>query len=138
MVEFEYLTPEQCTHFLERGWVSIPGGIPPANVDKFISNVWVRLGYSPTDKSTWVSEKLHMPRHREMPHKDYMPDAYKAICELHVRIEMGEIILNIQAPLHAMICQAILWEARRESIRRCSPNLEIVSFAILARNTGLT
>lgn len=76
-----FLSAEQQAHFLERGWVRIPGGIPKENVQKFTRNVWVRLGYSPTNKLTWASETVHMPRHREIPHKEFAPDMYKAMCE---------------------------------------------------------
>lgn len=77
----QFLSNEQRAHFLERGWVRIPGGVPPESVDKFLNNVWIRLGYSPTDKSTWVDEKVHMPRHREIPHKEFAPDMYRAMCK---------------------------------------------------------
>lgn len=78
----QVLTPEQRAQFLERGWVKLEGGIPPENVEKFVNNIWVRLGYSPTDKSTWESEYLHLPRHREYPHKEFCPKQYKAMCTL--------------------------------------------------------
>ncbi|KZS90207.1 hypothetical protein SISNIDRAFT_479583 [Sistotremastrum niveocremeum HHB9708] len=80
--EFKFLSQEQREHFLEHGWVRIPAAIPPENIKKFTENVWVRLGYDPNDKSTWVQEKIHMPRHREIPVKEFAPKAWGAMCEL--------------------------------------------------------
>lgn len=80
--EFQYLSEAQRRHFLEHGWVRIPGGIPAEQIEKFTENVWVRLGYDPNDKSTWTQEKVHMPRHREIPVKNFAPKAWGAMCEL--------------------------------------------------------
>ncbi|KAI0041388.1 hypothetical protein FA95DRAFT_1565428 [Auriscalpium vulgare] len=76
------LTPFQRAQFLEHGWVRIEGGVPPANIAHFSENVWVRLGYDPDDKSTWQKEKIHMPRHRQIPTAEFMPKAWAAICEI--------------------------------------------------------
>ncbi|OCH88280.1 hypothetical protein OBBRIDRAFT_96845 [Obba rivulosa] len=80
--EFKHLTPEQREHFLEHGWVKIPKAVLEEHLTRFTENVWVRLGYDPDDKSTWQKEKIHMPRHREVPTKDFMPKAWGAMCEL--------------------------------------------------------
>ncbi|TFY74227.1 hypothetical protein EWM64_g9785, partial [Hericium alpestre] len=82
ITEYKYLTAEQRAHFLQHGWVRIEHGVPPENVARFLENVWVRLGYDPDDKSTWQKEKIHMPRHREVPTPEFMPKAWGAICEL--------------------------------------------------------
>lgn len=80
--EYKFLTAEQRAQFLEKGWVKIPRAVPEENVRRFTENVWVRLGYDPKDKTTWQKEKIHMPRHREIQTKDFMPKAWGAICEL--------------------------------------------------------
>ncbi|TFY74101.1 hypothetical protein EWM64_g9911 [Hericium alpestre] len=82
ITEYKYLTAEQRAHFLQRGWVRIENGVPPENVARFLENVWVRLGYDPDEKTTWEKEKIHMPRHREVPTPEFMPKAWGAICEL--------------------------------------------------------
>ncbi|THH19324.1 hypothetical protein EUX98_g8797 [Antrodiella citrinella] len=82
ITEYKYLTREQRAHFLEHGWVRIPQGVPEENINKFTENVWVRLGYDPEDKSTWDKEKIHMPRHQEIPTSEFMPKAWGAMCEL--------------------------------------------------------
>lgn len=81
-MEYKYLTKDQRAHFLEYGWVKISDAVPHQNIDRFTENVWVRLGYDPADKSTWTKEKIHMPRHREISTKDFMPKAWGAMCEL--------------------------------------------------------
>jgi len=80
--EYKYLTPKQRADFVEHGWVRIPKAVPDEIITRFTENVWVRLGYDPADKSTWTKEKIHMPRHREIPTKDFMPKAWGAMCEL--------------------------------------------------------
>ena len=59
ITEYEYLSAEQRAHFLEHGWIRIEQGVPKENIDKFTENVWVRLGYDPNDKSTWLKEKVN-------------------------------------------------------------------------------
>jgi hypothetical protein len=81
-IEYHHLTPDQRTHFLTHGWVLIPSAIPPEHIEHFASDIWIRLGYDPNDKSTWVKEKVHNPRHREMKMKEFMPEAWGAICEI--------------------------------------------------------
>lgn len=74
------LTDEMRSHFLTHGYVKITNAIPQANVEKFTSNVWTRLGWDRDDPSTWVDETVHMPRHREIATKEFMPTAYAAAC----------------------------------------------------------
>jgi len=82
MVHYQILTPEMREHFLEHGYVKIEGAIPRANIERFTNNVWTRLGWKADDQSTWVDEGVHMPRHREVLTKEFMPKAYLAACEL--------------------------------------------------------
>ncbi|EMD37741.1 hypothetical protein CERSUDRAFT_65344 [Gelatoporia subvermispora B] len=80
--QFNYLTSEQREHFLEHGWVKIPSAVRDEHLRRFTEDVWIRLGFDPNDQSTWVKEKIHMPRHREVPTKEFMPKAWGAMCEL--------------------------------------------------------
>ncbi|KAI0644403.1 hypothetical protein C8Q79DRAFT_912726 [Trametes meyenii] len=82
ITEYKYLTPEQRDHFLQHGWVKIPKAVKEEYLKQFTENVWVRLGYDPDDKSTWTKEKIHMPRHREIPTREFMPKAWGAMAEL--------------------------------------------------------
>ncbi|RPD78557.1 hypothetical protein L226DRAFT_457171 [Lentinus tigrinus ALCF2SS1-7] len=82
IAEYKYLTPEQREHFLQYGWVKIPKAVKEEYLKAFTENVWIRLGYDPDDKSTWTNHTIHMPRHREVPTKEFMPQAWGAMCEL--------------------------------------------------------
>ncbi|KAL2811931.1 hypothetical protein BJX63DRAFT_443775 [Aspergillus granulosus] len=76
------LTEEQKAHFLQHGYVRIPGCFTPQKAAEWTRDVWIRLGYSPTDKSTWTKERINMPRHREESVRTFAPKAWAAICEL--------------------------------------------------------
>jgi len=113
MVEYKFLTAEQRQHFLEHGWLLIPNSIPKEHVDKWMADLWcvsisfpllstlltrqsrrTRLGYNPTDPSTWNEEVIWMPRHRDMLTKEFSPDAWAAMCELVGGEERIEPVLN--------------------------------------------
>ncbi|KAL2819263.1 hypothetical protein BDW59DRAFT_151561 [Aspergillus cavernicola] len=76
------LTDEQKSHFLNHGYVRIPKCFTPEKADEWTRDVWVRLGYSPTDKSTWTKERINMPRHQEESVRTFAPKAWAVICEL--------------------------------------------------------
>ena len=57
-VEYRTLTEEQRQHFLDHGWIRIEGAVPKEDIARFTQDVWVRLGYDPNDKSTWIKEKV--------------------------------------------------------------------------------
>ncbi|KAL3473856.1 hypothetical protein BJX99DRAFT_190399 [Aspergillus californicus] len=76
------LTEEQKSHFLSHGYVRVPECFTTEKAAEWTRDVWVRLGYSPTDKSTWEKERINMPRHREESVRTFAPKAWAAICEL--------------------------------------------------------
>ena len=76
------LTEEQKRFWLEHGYVKIPNCFTREASDSFTSSIWTRLGASPTDKSTWPTEKINMPGHTLIPCKDFAPKAWAAMCEL--------------------------------------------------------
>ncbi|PAV15566.1 hypothetical protein PNOK_0842400 [Pyrrhoderma noxium] len=80
--EYSVMTPELRKQFLEKGWVKIEGAISLENIKSFSDDVWIRLGFDPNDKTTWEKEKIHMPRHREVPMKQFSPKGWAAICEI--------------------------------------------------------
>lgn len=43
---------------MDHGWIRIEGAVPKENIARFTQDVWVRLGYDPNDKSTWIKEKV--------------------------------------------------------------------------------
>lgn len=76
------LAPEQIDHFMRHGWVRVPQCFSRQKAAEWTADVWTRLGYSPTDKSTWLVERTNMPEHKSEPVKTFAPKAWAAICEL--------------------------------------------------------
>ncbi|TVY82240.1 hypothetical protein LSUE1_G002107 [Lachnellula suecica] len=86
------LTEEQKTHFMEHGYIKIPRCFSRTQAEDFTSNLWTRLGMSPTDKSTWTTERTNMPWHSHVSVQEFAPRAWGAMCELlggQERIEKG-------------------------------------------------
>lgn len=53
---YKVLTPADVEHFLKHGFVKISGCFTKEASDEWTKDGWLRLGMSPTDKSTWVRE----------------------------------------------------------------------------------
>jgi hypothetical protein len=79
---YKHLTPEDVEHFLTKGWLHVPGAIKEKYVDRWMQDMWDRVGYDEHDKSTWHTEYLHLPRHREIPAEDFAPEAWNKIVEI--------------------------------------------------------
>jgi hypothetical protein len=80
--KFRYLQPQDAEHFLTHGWLRVPNAIKQEYIDEWMSDLWTRLDFDPNDKSTWHTEYLHLPRHREVRAEDFAPKAWDAICDL--------------------------------------------------------
>ncbi|KAJ9211217.1 hypothetical protein DTO166G4_7140 [Paecilomyces variotii] len=76
------LSDAQKAHWLEHGFIKIPGCFSREAAAQFSSSVWTRLGINPNDKSTWHSETIHMPGEKYISIKEFAPKAHYAICEL--------------------------------------------------------
>ncbi|KAJ5805116.1 hypothetical protein N7474_011003 [Penicillium riverlandense] len=76
------LSEEQKQHWLKHGFIKVPQCFTREAAAEFTSSVWTRLGISPTDKSTWVEEKVNMPGHTMISVEEFAPKAWHAICEL--------------------------------------------------------
>jgi hypothetical protein len=76
------LTEEQKAHFLEHGYVKIPGCFTREQASEFTAKMWTRLGMDPNDKSTWTTEKTNMPWHHHVPVAEFSPKAWSAMCQL--------------------------------------------------------
>ncbi|KZT50622.1 hypothetical protein CALCODRAFT_504492 [Calocera cornea HHB12733] len=79
---YKVLTQEQVDHFMEKGYVKLPGAIPEETMKKWTADLWVRLGMDPNDKSTWDKEELHMPTHKSESMKTFAPLVYEACGDL--------------------------------------------------------
>jgi hypothetical protein len=76
------LTSEQRQQFLDKGYVTIKGCFTPEDAKSYIDEAWVRLGYSPTDSSTWDKPRIHMPAIKSFAAADFAPKAWAAACEI--------------------------------------------------------
>lgn len=79
---YKHLTPEDVNHFLTKGWLKVPGAIKREYIDKWMKDLWVRVDYDENDKSTWHTEYLHLPRHREVSAEDFAPEAWNKVIEI--------------------------------------------------------
>jgi len=80
--EYKHLSPEERQHFVEHGWLRVPGAIKQKYIDEWMKDLWVRLGWDPEDKSTWKDAYYKMPRHREVPTDEFCPEAWAKMCEI--------------------------------------------------------
>lgn len=76
------LSSDQKDHFMKYGYLHLTDCFSRAKAASWTDDMWIRLGYSPTDKSTWVSERINMPSHRSESAKTFAPKAWAAVCEL--------------------------------------------------------
>ena len=80
--QYQQLTQKDVDHFLQHGWLKLSDCFSQQQADDLIKTVWTRLGMSPTDKSTWHTERINMPKHSEFTASDLAPKAWAAICDL--------------------------------------------------------
>lgn len=76
------LSQEQKDFFLTYGYIKVSGCFSREKAAEWSKDAWVRLGYSPTDKSTWKQERVHLQPHRQVSVQTFAPKAWSAICEL--------------------------------------------------------
>ncbi|KAJ7238364.1 hypothetical protein C8J57DRAFT_1727618 [Mycena rebaudengoi] len=76
------LTTEQKSHFLAHGFVHLRQCFTRDASAAFTSDLWTRLGMSASDKSTWHTERTHMPSQNSVLVSEFAPKAWSAICEL--------------------------------------------------------
>jgi hypothetical protein len=76
------LTEAQKAHFLEHGWIKLESCFTVEQANTFTAPMWKRLGYSPTDKSTWTKDRTNMAYHSHIAADEFAPKAWSAICQL--------------------------------------------------------
>ncbi|KAG6364366.1 hypothetical protein INS49_005967 [Diaporthe citri] len=82
MVVVPVLTAEEKEHFLNNGWLKIPGAFTKEQAAEVTKDVWTRLGMDPNDKTTWHRVWTNMPHHNSFDARDFAPRAWAAIAEL--------------------------------------------------------
>ena len=79
---FPPLSDAQIDHFLRRGFVVVPDCFSRDFAESWTSNAFRRLGYDPSDPTTWEQEIVHMPRAQQVPMPEIAPKAWAAACQL--------------------------------------------------------
>ncbi|GDY14361.1 hypothetical protein LBMAG53_32390 [Planctomycetota bacterium] len=82
VLEHQPLSQEQLDHFIQFGFVKVPGALDQAFAKDWVERAWVRLGYDPADPATWRETKVHMPGANQCDVREAAPRAYAAICQL--------------------------------------------------------
>ena len=67
------MTAEEVDFFMKNGYVVIKGAFTKQAADEWTKEMWVRLGFDPNDKSTWIKEKPHMPWHNRVAVSEFAP-----------------------------------------------------------------
>lgn len=80
--QYKQLTQEDVDDFMQHGWLRLHNCFSQAQVEKLTESLWTRLDMSPADKSTWHTERIHMPSHNTFLANEFAPKAWDAICDL--------------------------------------------------------
>jgi len=78
----QVLTDEQAQHFIEKGYVRIPGCVDRDFATRWTDEAYERLGYASNDPSTWREEIVWMDRNNVAPIAEISPKAWGALCDV--------------------------------------------------------
>ena len=76
------LTEEQVAHFLERGFVTVPGAFDAARAGPWLDEAWVRFGYDRDDPGSWADKRIHLASRSHVDARAFAPAAWRAAAEL--------------------------------------------------------
>lgn len=79
---YEYLSEKDVEHFVQYGFVKVPGALDEAFCREQTDRAFQRLGISRDDPSTWLEGKTHMPTANSWPIHEIAPKAWAAIRDL--------------------------------------------------------
>ena len=79
---YRMLSDIQVEHFLTHGYVRVQGCFSPGDVKEWLDLAYCRLGYDPTDPSTWIAAWLHIPETRRIALETFAPRAWQAVDDL--------------------------------------------------------
>jgi len=80
--KYNFITEAQAAHFMQHGYLRLEDCFTREQADEWTCAVWTRLGFSPTDKSTWTTERTNMPERNRIRVSEFAPKAWGAICEV--------------------------------------------------------
>lgn len=79
------LSAADLENFLSFGFVHLKNCFdttPGSTAHRWVQESWARNGLSPTDRSTWPNDKIHMPSTEKVLVRDFSPYAFAAMTEL--------------------------------------------------------
>lgn len=110
MGKYRVLTEENVRTFLDKGYLIVKGALDPAKAQPWIDRAYARLGYSPTDPSTWEKDIVWMDHENRALVRDLAPKAWGAILDVvggEDRIEPG--IIGLPATGHFTAVNSFEW-----------------------------
>jgi hypothetical protein len=110
MGKYRVLTDENVQTFLDQGYLIVKGALDPARAQPWIDRAYARLGYSPTDPSTWEKDIVWMDHENTALVRDIAPKAWDAILDVvggEDRIEPG--IIGLPATGHFTAVNSYEW-----------------------------
>ena len=82
MSQYRILTDAHVQSFLDKGYLVIKGALDPAQAQPWIDRAYARLGYSPTDPSTWEKDIVWMDHENHALIRDMAPKAWDALLDV--------------------------------------------------------
>jgi len=79
---YRQLTSEQAEHFLERGFVTVPGAFDAASARRWLDDAWIRLGYDRNDPASWAEKRIHLSARSHEDARTFAPAAWRSAMEL--------------------------------------------------------
>jgi hypothetical protein len=76
------LTAAQAEHFLERGFVTVPGAFDAASARQRLEDAWIRFGYDRDDPGSWAEKRIHLSSRSHVDARSFAPAAWRAAVEL--------------------------------------------------------
>jgi ectoine hydroxylase-related dioxygenase (phytanoyl-CoA dioxygenase family) len=82
MGKYRVLTDAHIQSFLDNGYLILHDVIDLSVANAWIEHAYKRLGYSPTDPSTWARGLVHMDHAHHLPVKTVAPKAWDALMDV--------------------------------------------------------
>ena len=76
------LTPTEAEHFLDKGYVTIPGCFTRNFAQPLINHAYERMGCDPNDPATWTEPIRYLDHAHKFNVKELCPKAWGAICDI--------------------------------------------------------
>ena len=81
-MKLQTLTPADVEHFLDKGYITIPGCFTPDFAQPLIDHAYERMGCDPDDPTTWTEPIRYLDHAHKFSVKELCPKAWGAICDV--------------------------------------------------------